>query len=185
MLKFIEEEKKDIIMLLQILIENQEYTFCFQPLENDEFNFCFDQKDQAVNITQNSKTYTGYVQVGYLDSTQNISNFYTYQQLCQNFYNNILKNNLNISRIKVYIIDLTNDIEEEFNYDWNNYTLNIPLDNYSNCLIFDSNNRTISPCSFYSNISKDRAFTGFIFYLDASLKNVAIEVSRRKERWIL
>lgn len=42
MLKFIEEEKKDIIMLLQILIENQEYTFCFQPLENDEFNFCFD-----------------------------------------------------------------------------------------------------------------------------------------------
>ena len=99
MLKFIEEEKKDIIMLLQILIENQEYTFCFQPLENDEFNFCFDQKDQAVNITQNSKTYTGYVQVGYLDSTQNISNFYTYQQLCQNFYNNILKNNLNISRI--------------------------------------------------------------------------------------
>lgn len=183
MLKFIEENK--IVMILQIITSEQEYVFCFQPL-NDKYDLCLDQKDQAVNIRQRHKIYTGYLKVGYFNDVNDVSNFFIYQKDCQHFYNSVLKNNLDILRIKVYIINLEY-IEEDFfkEYESEKYLLNISLDKYNEFLVFDSNGRSISPSSFYSNIFKRNIFTGFVFYLDASSEESGTESPDRRMRWIL
>ena len=183
MLKFIEEDK--IIMLLQIITDKQEYVFIFQPLE-ETCEVFFEEKDQAVNIRQRHKIYTGYLKIGYYNDIDNITNFLTYQQKCQRFYDSILKDNLDILRIKIYLIhsnEIQNNILE--NYDSNNFSLKNSLDNYLDYLVFDSNGRSISPSSFYSNRNRRVLFTGFFFYLDGISEQLGIESSDRRMRWIL